>query len=164
MEITIRHTEPEDYEALHRIFSGPKAMAGTLQLPLPSKETWRKKLAEPSDGLFSLVAVVDDEVVGSISLNTFPTRWRFRHVGEIGMAVRDDRQGKGVGSKLMEAALDLADNWLNLSRIELHVYVDNEAGIALYKKFGFEVEGTHRRFAFRDGEYVDAYSMARIAV
>jgi len=35
-------------------------------------------------------------------------------------------------------------------------------GIALYEKFGFEVEGTHRRLAFRDGEYVDAYSMARL--
>jgi putative acetyltransferase len=40
--------------------------------------------------------------------------------------------------------------------------VDNAAGIALYEKFGFEIEGTHRRFAFRDGEYVDAYSMARL--
>ena len=38
----------------------------------------------------------------------------------------------------------------------------NAAGIALYEMFGFEIEGTHRRFAFRDGEYVDAYSMARI--
>jgi RimJ/RimL family protein N-acetyltransferase len=38
----------------------------------------------------------------------------------------------------------------------------NAIGIALYEKFGFEVEGTHRRFAFRDGEYVDAYSMARL--
>jgi L-phenylalanine/L-methionine N-acetyltransferase len=34
-------------------------------------------------------------------------------------------------------------------------------GIALYEKFGFEVEGTHR-LAFRDGEYTDAYSMARL--
>jgi len=34
--------------------------------------------------------------------------------------------------------------------------------IALYEKFGFEVEGTHRRYAFRNGEYVDAYSMARL--
>jgi L-phenylalanine/L-methionine N-acetyltransferase len=34
--------------------------------------------------------------------------------------------------------------------------------IALYEKFEFEVEGTHRRFAFRDGEYIDAYSMARL--
>ena len=35
-------------------------------------------------------------------------------------------------------------------------------GLALYEKFGSETEGTHRRYAFRGGEYVDAYSMARI--
>ena len=62
----------------------------------------------------------------------------------------------------MEAALDLADNWLNLTRVELSVYVDNAPAIALYEKFGFEVEGTHRRFAYRGGEYVDSYSMARV--
>jgi putative acetyltransferase len=83
-------------------------------------------------------------------------------VGEIHMTVRDDWQGKGVGTALMEAALDLADNWLNLKRLELTVYADNAAGIALYEKFGFEIEGTHRCFAFRNGEYVDACSMARI--
>jgi putative acetyltransferase len=123
---------------------------------------WRKRLSEPPEGLYSLVACVEGEVVGSLSLETSPARWRMRHVGSIGMAVRDDWQGKGVGTALMEAALDLADNWLNLTRIELRVYVDNTAGIALYEKFGFEVEGTHRRLAFRDGEYVDAYSMARL--
>jgi putative acetyltransferase len=101
-------------------------------------------------------------VVGELSLHTSPTRWRMRHVGSIGMAVRDDWQGRGVGTALMEAALDLADNWLNLTRIELRVYTDNAAAIALYEKFGFEVEGTHRRLAFRNGEYVDGYSMARI--
>jgi putative acetyltransferase len=162
VEITVRHVEPEDYEDLHRIFSGPKTVAGTLQLPFPSAETWRKQLSEPPEGLHSLVACADGEVVGSLSLHTSPTRWRMRHVGSIGMAVRDDWQGKGVGTALMEATLDLADNWLNLTRIELRVYVDNAAGIALYEKFGFEVEGTHRRLAFRDGEYVDAYSMARL--
>ena len=104
---------------------------------------------------------MDEEVVGQLGLETF-TRPRRRHVGEIGMAVRDDWQGKGVGTALMEAALDLADNWLGLTRIELSVYTDNTAGVALYKKFGFEVEGTHRRYALRNGEYVDAYSMARI--
>jgi putative acetyltransferase len=70
--------------------------------------------------------------------------------------------GRGVSTALMEVALDLAENWLNLTRVELTVYVDNAAGVALYKSFGFEVEGAHRRFAFRDGKYVDAYSMARI--
>jgi L-phenylalanine/L-methionine N-acetyltransferase len=162
MEITVRHTEPEDYKALHRIFSGRRAMAGTLQMPFPRAEMWRERLAEPLEGSYSLVACVAGEVVGEISLHTSPTRWRMRHVGSIGMAVRDDWQGKGVGTALLEAALELADNWLNLTRIELRVYVDNAAGIALYEKFGFEIEGTHRRLAFRDGEYVDAYSMARL--
>ena len=162
MEITVRRAEPGDYEALHRIISGPRAIAGTLQLPFPSAEKWRKRLSEPSEDQFSLVACVDGEVVGNLGLEANPTRWRMRHVGRIGMAVRDDWQGKGVGTALMEAALDLADNWLSLTRIELTVYTDNVAGIALYEKFGFEIEGTHRRFAFRDGEYVDAYSMARL--
>ncbi len=35
-------------------------------------------------------------------------------------------------------------------------------GIALYEKFGFRTEGIHRRYAFRNGEYVNAYSMARV--
>jgi putative acetyltransferase len=78
------------------------------------------------------------------------------------MAVRDDWQGKGVGSALMQAAVDLADRWLNLTRLELEVYTDNEPAIRLYKKFGFVVEGTQARFAFRDGQYVDTYSMARL--
>ena len=110
MEITVRRTEPDDYKALHRIFSGPRALAGTLQMPFPSAETWRERLSEPPEGLYSLVACVEAEVVGSLDLHTSPTRWRMRHVGSIGMAVRDDWQGKGIGTTLMEATLDLADN------------------------------------------------------
>ena len=78
------------------------------------------------------------------------------------MAVRDDWQGKGVGSALMQAAMDLADNWLNLSRLELEVYTDNEPAIALYKKFDFIIEGTLKNFAFRDGQFVDVYTMAKL--
>ncbi len=161
MKIDVRHAEPDDYESLHRIFNGPKAIAGTLQLPLPSAQTWRKRLSEPREGDYSLVACVGGEVVGELSLWTHSNP-RLRHSAGFGMAVRDDWSGKGVGSALMRAALDLADNWLGLTRIELHVYTDNAAGIALYKKFGFEVEGSHRRFSFRNGEYVDALSMARL--
>ena len=78
------------------------------------------------------------------------------------MAVRDDWQRRGVGSALMRAALDLADRWLNYRRLELTVYTDNVAALELYRKFGFVIEGTHRDFAFRDGLYVDAYTMARL--
>jgi L-phenylalanine/L-methionine N-acetyltransferase len=68
----VRRAEPRDYEALHRLFSGPRVIAGTLQLPLPSAEMWRQRLSEPQEGTFSLVACVEDEVVGEISLLTTP--------------------------------------------------------------------------------------------
>ena len=162
MTILIRRIEPTDYEAVQQILAGPRAVWGTLQLPYPSLEGWRKRLAEPPEGLFDLVACVETGVVGRLSLQTFPTRARRRHVGQLGMTVRDDWQGKGVGTALMQAAMDLADKWLNLRRLELEVFTDNEPAVRLYKKFGFEVEGTLVQYAFRDGQYVDVYAMARI--
>lgn len=78
------------------------------------------------------------------------------------MAVRDDWQGKRVGSALMQATIDLADNWLNLKRLELEVFTDNEAAIQLYKKFRFEVEGTLKEYGYRDGQFVDVLTMARL--
>ncbi len=162
MNLTIRRIEPDDYQALVKILSGPKVIWGTLQLPYPSFEMWRKRVAEPPEGFYSLVACIDEEVIGHIGLHTFPNHPRRRHVGEIGMTVRDDWQGKGVGTALMQAAVDLADKWLNLTRLELEVYVDNEPAIKLYKKFGFEIEGREVNHAFRDGAYVDSYMMARV--
>ena len=54
------------------------------------------------------MAEVEGEVVGELGL-VVTDRPRRRHVGEIGMAIRDDRQGLGAGTALMEAALELAD-------------------------------------------------------
>lgn len=64
---------------------------------------------------------------------------------------------------MLSAAVDLADNWLNLKRLELTVYVDNDPAINLYKKFGFIIEGESALYAFRNGEYVSVYHMARLA-
>jgi L-phenylalanine/L-methionine N-acetyltransferase len=161
MDIHIRRAEPGDYEAVHKIYTYPKAIWGTLQVPYPAAERWRKRLADPDDGTYQLVACVEGEVIGQLGLST-TTRPRRQHVGQIGMAVRDDWHGKGIGSALMQAAIDLADRWLNLTRLELDVYTDNEPAIRLYQKFGFSIEGTAVQFAFRDGQFVDGYRMARL--
>jgi len=158
----IRRAEPDDCSAIYEIFKCPKVFAGTLQLPYPSREHWRRRLADPGDGTYNLVAVVSDEVVGMLGVQTFQNRPRRRHVGAIGMGVHDEWQGKGIGTALMRAGLDLADNWLNLTRLELEVYTDNEPAIRLYERFGFEREGRLRQHAFRDGCYVDSYMMARL--
>ena len=161
MTIHIRRATPEDLEAVYKIYTGQLVVRGTLQLPFPSIDLWRKRL-EPQDGVIPLVACVDAEIVGHLALMTFINSPRRRHVGSLGMAIRDDWQGRGVGSALMEAVIDLADRWLNLDRLELEVFSDNAPAVGLYKKFGFQIEGTLRAYAFRDGEYADVYAMARL--
>lgn len=112
--IQIRHAELDDLQAIHEIYSCPKAFSGTLQLPYPSLELWRKRLSAISDGNYNLVAVVEGNVVGQLGLHTFPNRPRRKHAGTIGMEVHDNWQGKGVGTALLSACIDMADNWLNL--------------------------------------------------
>jgi putative acetyltransferase len=164
MTIIIRHVEPDDYRALNRVISGPQAIWGTLVLPFTPVEASRKRIAEMPEGRYWLAACLEAqpaEIVGSLVLwlNAAPRR---RHTASLALSVRDDWQGQGVGSALMTAALDLADNWLNVVRIEFTTWTDNEPALALYKKFGFVIEGTHRCYAFRDGQYIDAYALARV--
>lgn len=160
--IIIRQAELHDVDALWKCYTSPNVVYNTLQLPYRSLESVREQLqAKPEDGHYHLVAEVDGQVVGSIGLHV-NCRPRISHVAGFGMMVLDDWQGKGIGAALLQAALDLADKWLNLVRIELSVYTDNTAAIALYKKFGFTVEGTNRKAAFRDGVFVDTLMMARV--
>ena len=87
---------------------------------------------------------------------------RRRHTGGLGIMVRTDCQGQGIGTALLEAVLDLADNWLMLHRVELEVYADNGDAIRLYQRFGFETEGRKREPAVKAGDYVDMLVMARL--
>jgi putative acetyltransferase len=162
MNIDIRHTEPRDSLALQEIHGQIESIMGTLQVPYPTEDAWKKRLENIPDGSVSLVAEVDGKVVGHADIHFSSKSPRRKHVGEVGMAVHREWTRKGVGSALLAALVDLGERWLDLSRIELAVFVDNQAAIELYKKHGFEVEGTHKKYAFRDGEYVDCYCMARV--
>ena len=161
--IIVRRATPDDAEAFQHLFDAPLARWGTLQVPFMSPEMRRKRLTDVPDGTYPLAAVADGEVVGQLTLHAVTSSSpRRRHAGAFGMAVRDDWHGRGVGTALMQAMIDLADNWLNLHRLELEVFVDNEPAIHLYQKFGFVVEGRLVDYAFRDGAYADVFVMGRI--
>ena len=136
--------------------------SNTLQLPFPALSLWEKRHQEIPENLYSLVAVLNDKIIGQIGfeVNSNPRR---KHVANFGMVVGEERRKSGVGSSLMEAMLELCENWLAVHRIELEVYTDNSKAIQLYKKFGFEVEGTARNYAFREGEFADVHFMARLS-
>jgi putative acetyltransferase len=161
----IRRARASDAEAFASLMGDPQVLPGLLQLPYPSIEAWRVRLAEsdsPGRSDLMLVAERDGQVVGNAGLHAAGTALRRRHAMGLGIAVSPAHQRTGVGSALMHALLDAADNWLGVLRIELTAYVDNDGAIALYRKFGFEVEGTHRAYALRAGAFVDVLAMARL--
>jgi L-phenylalanine/L-methionine N-acetyltransferase len=163
--ITIRRARPSDAEAFARIFSDEETFGGVLQMPYPSPDIWRQRLQDndaPGKNRLVLVAEVDGEVVGNTGLTMESWSRRRAHVASFGISVGKAWQGRGVGTALMAALIDYADRWACILRIELTVYTDNTRAIALYRKFGFEPEGTMRSFAMRDGRYVDALAMARL--
>jgi putative acetyltransferase len=118
----------------------------------------------PSDCVIKLVALVDEEIVGFAELITYPHVPRHRHAGDINMiCVHDKMQGKGIGRALMEAMVDLADQWLQLTKLNLIVWADNESAIYLYRQFGFVIEGTMTDYVFREGDYINAHVMGCIS-
>ena len=168
--VTIRRAEPHDGEALTTLLADPQVFYWTSELPFPSQAHIQDLLDTSEGDRHILVATAkpdhgqdsDPEVIGMITLTVCPTP-RLRHIGRLGsLAVRSDYQGHGIGSKLMQSMIDLADNWLNLLRLELLVYTDNESAIRLYRKYDFEQEGRLQAMAFRSGRYIDGFLMARI--
>jgi len=164
MTITIRRASTKDAPAFARMMADPAVYPGLLQMPYASEERWATMLAEgQAAGTpdVHLVAERGGEVIGSAGLHAAGKALRRRHVMAMGISVVKEAQGQGVGSALMAALCDYADRWLGTLRIELTVYTDNETALKLYRKFGFEIEGTMRGYAMRDGQFVDAYAMAR---
>jgi putative acetyltransferase len=162
MEIIVRHAVPEDWAAVHAIFLQDHVLHGTQRLPYESPAYMQARLA-PKPGVIKLAAEVDGQLVAYAELITHPGNPRHHHAGEVNMIVtHEDWQGKGVGRRLMEAMIELADDWLQLTRLSLIVWTENAHAIRLYEGLGFAREGVMPDYAFRKGGYVDALMMGRL--
>ena len=164
MEILIRPIRIEDAVAINEIRRMDGVMENTLGLKsdrIVKSEDFIKGLGGNAHILVAeIVENNQKKVVGLCGLH-LELSPRMRHSGSMGISVSKDYQGIGVGTKLMEAILDIADNWLMLVRVELSVNIDNEKAMALYKKMGFEIEGRKKYAVIRNGKYIDEYIMGR---
>lgn len=156
---TIRAVHPDDAPALCAMANLPGFRFGTGRLPYSRLATTEAWIAGLSQNHTALVAVLENAVVGAAGFERHDGRRA--HAALLHIGVHDDWAGRGVGTALMAALIDSADRWLGLRRLELTVYADNAPAIALYRRHGFETEGTLRGFALRDGQFVDALTMAR---
>lgn len=129
-----------------------------LELSEAFEEMYLEGLLEKENEIM-LVAVVEDEIIGiaSVASNDKP---KTRHVGEVGISVRKDFWGFGIGTVLLEEI----DIWAReigiLKRLELTVVASNERAIHLYKKMGYEEEGRLRRIMKINDTYHDGIMMS----
>jgi ribosomal protein S18 acetylase RimI-like enzyme len=107
-----------------------------------------------------LVAVAAGEPVGYLIRGPWATLESAAHVTEVrGLAVAPDRQGEGIGARLLEAAIDRSRHE-GVRRLVLRVLSTNPGARRLYESRGFEVEGAHREAFLLEGAYVDDLLMA----
>lgn len=164
MSFHIRPVKASDAHQINDIRRQKGVLPNTLGIPSERYEKSVQFLSNLGEYNHTFVAVSNedsDKVLGIVGLHISPNP-RLRHSASIGLSVHEDYQGIGIGKALMAAVVDLSDNWLMLKRLELGVLEGNERALALYKQFGFEVEGVKRAAAVRQGQYVDETMMSRI--
>jgi ribosomal protein S18 acetylase RimI-like enzyme len=107
-----------------------------------------------------LVAADGEEVVGYLILGPWLALAAAAHVAEVhGLAVSPERQGEGIGGRLLAAAIERSRRE-SVRRLVLRVLSTNPGAVHLYERHGFEVEGVQREAFLLDGAYVDDLLMA----
>jgi putative acetyltransferase len=159
--IIVRRIEERDIDEVTALYAFESVLGMTSQIPHRGPEFWGSFYRQRDPEGIELVAEIDGRAVGHLGI-LMNHGARRRHVASFGIAVHPDHHGRGVGSALMSELVNLADNWLNLVRIELSVASDNTRAIALYEKFGFASEGEARCDSFLGGRYTSSLRMARL--
>ena len=126
-----------------------------------TKEGMSKRIATTQEqGSAIFIAESNGQLIGYLFALRDQVK-RTRHRAYLVCGIQHHWRGKGVGTALFKAL----DDWVleaDIHRLELTVAVKNNAGVALYKKAGFQIEGIKQDSLFINGEYVDEYNMAKI--
>ncbi|PAE07106.1 GNAT family N-acetyltransferase [Terribacillus saccharophilus] len=86
---------------------------------------------------------------------------RTKHSAYLVIGVLQECRGKGIGTELFDKVIKWAPKH-NVSRLELTVVTENKAGVALYKKSRFDIEGTKRNSLIINGRTYDEYCMSKL--
>lgn len=155
---TVRRATVDDVPARVDLYMDVAAEGRWIggELPLDRDELIKRR-TDTSETNPTWVAVADGHVIGELSL------WLFKGGrADLGMEITKAWRARGVGSALLEAAIEWAREQ-NLDKIFLEVWPHNEAAIRLYEKVGFQREGYHPKHWRRaSGEAWDTISMGLV--
>lgn len=147
-----------DFDQVYKIYMHESVIPFLGYDPM-SVEEFRPIFTDMVNAQNFFVYDLDSEIAGFLKVSQHPGR--ASHVAYIGsLAIKPSHQGSGLARKIIsEVIAELKEN--GFKRIELIVESDNERGIRFYRKLGFEIEGTLRKFYKRSNEdhYIDDYIM-----
>lgn len=160
--ISIRLAQEADLPAITRIYNEViDDRIATLETEKRTVEERRAWLVSRDERHPVLVATRDGIVLGWASLNVFNPRPAYRHVADFSVYVGREARGQGVGSALLEAVIERARE-LGYHKLVLAGFPFNEAGLALYRRFGFREVGIYKEQGVLDGQWVDTIIMERL--
>lgn len=163
--IRLRHVEKEDLTYFVEWLNDPEVRKGlAMYLPLSHAEEQRwfeETLSRPVDERPLAIEIQDEDtwrLVGDCGF--FNIDWRNRNA-ELGIFIGDKSYwNQGYGTEAMRLLLQFGFTTLNLHRIFLRVFEDNQRAIRAYKKAGFVEEGRNRQAIFQGGNYLDILFMS----
>ncbi len=106
------------------------------------------------------VAEHEEQLVGYLGATAYTLK-RIRHSVTIVIGVLQAYTHQGLGTHLF-IVLEKWASKQRIHRLELTVMTTNSAGLALYRRRGFIVEGTRKDAYVVNNRYVDEYMMAKL--
>lgn len=170
-EFIVRSVEVKDYKDVYNLLitcsdetdylacDSTERIEGGFSIEGTKK--WLENIRNNKNGIEQFLCIENGVAIGMLGLHE-QNRSRFKHRVSLGMNIYKSHWGQGIGSLLLEKALDEFNKNATYTKLELDVRADNERAIALYKKFGFEVEAEYKNFFKVDGIYYNGYHMAII--
>ena len=159
MEILYREAEPGDARALLDYLktvggetNNMSFGAAGISFTVEQEEAHLLKLKATTHSM-SLLALDGGEIVGNAVLNGYANP-RFTHRRSLGITVRKDHWGQGIGTALLERVIAYARE-SGAEIVSLEVRSDNDRAKALYRKFCFQAFGTYPRFFKIGDQYFD---------
>lgn len=119
------------------------------------------KSANESNNNTMILATIENEIIGIGTISSNQKK-KGKHVGILGIVIKKEHCDLGIGKLMMDYLIDWCKSNGITTKISLSVRKDNERGIALYKKCGFEIEGILKNETYIDGEFFDIVVMGLI--
>ena len=152
----------DDFLALINSLVDEKAeIARTEKVSREEEIDWLSKVLSrlEKDETFYLVAEVSGKVV---AVSEIGRRSGYeKHVGVIGIAIRNEFRDLGIGTEMMKTLVMQAQE-MDLNVLTLTAFASNKRAIRVYEKAGFLQTGRVPKKHFKEGKYIDEIIMTKL--